>query len=122
MRNLQWFVIHERIGINLPEFDRMLRIIVQEDMVKQFEPLRAHANTPLLITVNSFSYIKNGIPKDESKHGGGFVFDCRGILNPGRFEAYKQLTGKDKPVMDFLEEKTKMPTFSNSIYSIVSVY
>ena len=121
LRNLQWFVVHERIGINLPEFDRMLRIIVQEDMVKQFEPLRAHANTPLIITVNSFSYIKNGIPKDESKHGGGFVFDCRGILNPGRFEAYKQLTGKDKPVMDFLEEKTKMPTFLNSIYSIVDI-
>lgn len=121
LHNLQWFVTHERIGITLPEFDRILHIIVQEDMVNQFETLRASANTPLVVTINSFSYIKSGIPKDKSNHGGGFVFDCRGIVNPGRFDAYKHLTGKDKPVIDFLEEKTKMPTFLNSAYTMIDI-
>lgn len=122
LRNLKWFLEHKRVGINVPEFERMLHHIIQEDIINQFEPLRANENTPLIVKINSFSYIKNnGIPKDESKHGGGFVFDCRGILNPGRFEDYKTLTGKDKPVMDFLEEKTKMPSFLNSVYNILDI-
>lgn len=121
LRNLKWFIEHKRIGIDLPEFERMLHAIVQDDIIHQFEPLRANENTPLIIKINSFSYIKNGIPKDESQHGGGFVFDCRGILNPGRFEEYKTQTGKDKAVIDFLEQKTKMPSFLNNIYNIVDI-
>jgi RNase adaptor protein for sRNA GlmZ degradation len=49
------------------------------------------------------------------------VFDCRGILNPGRFEEYKQLTGRDKEVKDFLEQQTQMPDFLNNIYNIVDI-
>jgi RNase adaptor protein for sRNA GlmZ degradation len=42
-------------------------------------------------------------------------------LNPGRFEEYKILTGRDKPVIDFLEQRTKMPEFLNSVYNIVGI-
>ena len=55
------------------------------------------------------------------RHGGGFVFDCRGLLNPGRFTEYKSINGRNKAVMDFLEQQTKMPEFLNSIYNIVDI-
>ncbi|AQX86936.1 ATP-binding protein [Elizabethkingia bruuniana] len=75
----------------------------------------------LNIEIHSFSYKKGGIPKDNSGNCGGFVFDCRGILNPGRIEEYKQQTGNDIPVQEYLEEKTKIQDFLNSVFSIVSI-
>src|SRR5690606_38051914 len=64
----------------------------------------------LKIKLFSFSY-KKGLPKENSEHGGGYVFDCRGILNPGREEEYKTLTGKDDEVQYYLETKTQMHEF-----------
>ena len=61
------------------------------------------------------------MPKDKSGHGGGFVFDCRGILNPGRSKAYKHLTGHDIEVQEFLQEDTRMNEYLQHIYSIVSI-
>ncbi|MEO8762813.1 MAG: RNase adapter RapZ [Ginsengibacter sp.] len=121
LTNLKWFLNNKETGITLPEFEKVLQIIVQDDIVEKFRPVQATESTPLVITINSFSYIKSGYPKDESAHGGGFIFDCRGILNPGRIEEFKQQTGRDKPVMDFLEQQTKMPDFLNSIYNIVDI-
>ena len=68
-------------------------------------------NNMLHIDIHSFSYKKGGIPKDESGNGGGFAFDCRGILNPGRVEEYKIQTGNDIGVQEYLETKTEMPQF-----------
>lgn len=75
----------------------------------------------LNIEIHSFSYKKKGIPADKSGNGGGFCFDCRGILNPGRVEEYKQKTGQEIGVQQFLEEKTEMPKFLQSIKDIVSI-
>ena len=91
-----------------------------DEMIQQFEHVKATEITPLLVAINSFSY-KKGIPVDVSENGGGFVFDCRGILNPGRFEEYKVQNGLDKPVKDFLEQQTDMPVFLNSVYNIVDI-
>ncbi len=75
----------------------------------------------LKIEIHSFSYKKGGIPKDNSGNGGGFAFDCRGILNPGRIEEYKAQTGKDIGVQEFLETKTEMPNFLNHIKNLISI-
>ena len=95
--------------------------MVEDEIIDRFESPKATDATPLTVHVSSFSYKTTGIPKDETENGGGFVFDCRGILNPGRFEPYKQLTGRDKEVKDFLEQQTKMPQFLNSIYNLVDI-
>jgi len=120
LRNLKFFIEHKRIGIITPEFDRVLKLVVAEEMVHRFEPQQANEQTPLVIHINSFSY-KKGIPSDESENGGGFVFDMRGILNPGRFDEYKKQSGLDKPVQDFLEQRTKMNEFLNSVWDLIDI-
>ena len=120
LKNLKYFLQNQRTGLVLPEFDRMLNIIVSDEIIEHFQPMQANENTPLVVKVKSFSYKKN-IPEDSSGNGGGFVFDCRGILNPGRFIQYKTITGKDKPVIDFLEQQTKMNDFLNSVFDIVDI-
>lgn len=72
----------------------------------------------LTVTVLSFSYRK-GLPEDPSGNGGGFVFDCRAIHNPGRYEPYKQLDGRDTPVREFLEEDGEILAFLNHCYALV---
>lgn len=120
LRNLKFFIENKRIGIITPEFDRVLKLVVTDEMIQRFEPPQASEETPLLIKVNSFSY-KKGIPSDNSENGGGFVFDMRGILNPGRFDEYKKLSGQDKSVQDFLEQRTKMNEFLNSVWDLIDI-
>jgi RNase adapter protein RapZ len=120
LRNLKEFMNHQSMGIAVPEFRRVLDICVSEEVIQQFTPTQATEKTPLIITINSFSY-RNQVPADNSGNGGGFVFDCRGILNPGRVESMKKQTGRDKEVKDFLEQQTRMPDFLNSIFDIVDI-
>jgi aminoglycoside/choline kinase family phosphotransferase len=120
LRNLKWFVEDKRIGIGLPEFERLLGIIVDDDVISRFEPIQATEDTPLVVRISSFSY-KNGIPPDATPNGGGFVFDCRGILNPGRQQIFKTRTGRDKDVKDFLEQQTKMLDFLNGVFTLTDI-
>jgi RNase adaptor protein for sRNA GlmZ degradation len=121
LSNIKWFIENKKMGIALPEYERILNLIVQDEIINRFRPLQANQSTPLVVTINSFSYLRTGYPKEKSKNGGGFVFDCRGMLNPGRFEEFKTLNGRDKSVMDFLEQQTEMPQFLNGVYNIVDI-
>ncbi len=121
LRNLQWFVSNQlQLGIEAPEFTRVLELIVKEDIISRFENVQATEETPLVVEVNSFSY-KKGIPNTTAEHGGGFVFDCRGLLNPGRYQEFKTSSGLDKNVQQFLEEHTRMNEFLNSVYNLVDI-
>ncbi|MBQ2371597.1 MAG: phosphotransferase [Bacteroidales bacterium] len=79
---------------------------------------RSQQDGKLEVKVYSFSF-KKGIPQDLSGNGGGYVFDCRSIHNPGRYEPYKKLTGRDKPVIDFLEEDGEITGFLEHVYGVV---
>ncbi len=72
----------------------------------------------LEVRVMSFSY-KKGVPQDMSGNGGGYLFDCRSIHNPGRYEPYKKLTGRDEPVIRFLEEDGEILGYLDHVYAIV---
>ncbi len=120
LKNLQWFIEHYSIGIAVPEFKRVLELCVEEEIVQRFTPVQADETTALTVKVCSFSY-KKGLPPDTGGNGGGFVFDARGIDNPGRHEEYKTIHGRDKPVMEYLERQTRMHDFLNSVFDLVDI-
>lgn len=120
LRNLKFFLENNDLGIEVPQFRKMLELVTSNEVIERFTPIRATEDTPLVVKICSFSY-KKGCPADNTGNGGGFQFDMRGILNPGRFEEYKYLTGRDKEVKDFLEQKTKITDFLNSVFDIVDI-
>ena len=73
----------------------------------------------LKVRLFSFGYNKSGIPIDNSGNGGGFVFDCRYIYNPGRLEEFKNFTGRDKIIIDFLDGDETMQNFLQEVISII---
>jgi len=75
----------------------------------------------LVVRVFSFSY-KRGIPADDSGNGGGYVFDCRDIHNPGRYDAYKHLTGLDAPVVKFLEENGEAAAYLTHVCGLADAH
>ncbi|MDD2327896.1 MAG: RNase adapter RapZ [bacterium] len=83
--------------------------------LKQFADSRKRE---LEVRVYSFAY-KKGIPEDSSGNGGGYVFDCRAINNPGKFERYNNATGLDEPVIRFLEEDGEIVIFLRNIYPLI---
>ena len=120
LHNLKEFFKNQSLGISLPEFRKVLDLCVSDEVIQQFTPVQATEQTPLVVKICSFSYRK-GCPPDETTNGGGFVFDCRGILNPGRIDHMKTQTGRDKDVKDYLEQQTKMLGFLNSVFDIVDM-
>lgn len=76
---------------------------------------------PLEVTVCSFSY-KKGLPEDPSGNGGGYVFDCRALPNPGRYEYYRQFTGMDAEVVEFFRDKAEVPAFLGHVFSLADAH
>ncbi|MDE6207403.1 MAG: phosphotransferase [Muribaculaceae bacterium] len=96
-----------------PYLNELLNNLVE---MKQFSDLLNKKQ--LTVRVLSFAY-KKGIPNDASGNGGGFVFDCRAINNPGKYERYKPFTGLDSNVIQFLEEDGEVLDFLDHCYALV---
>jgi len=73
----------------------------------------------LSVSINSFSYIRSGIPDDPTQNGGGFVFDCRALPNPGRIRELRDYSGLQMPVINYLENKPELSRFLENIYGLI---
>jgi aminoglycoside/choline kinase family phosphotransferase len=130
LNNLRWLLRQIKLAIALPTlmdaFGRMvdsekLRLLASGAEVVDSKKLQrlASAAGNLTVRVFSFSFHRGGPPKDESGHGGGFVFDARSLPNPGREERFKTLTGRDRPVVDYLGQQESVHQFLASAASLV---
>ncbi len=100
IKNIRWLLENVELPISLPSLTDAFRGIVASERLQSLNTKEGC----LVVRIFSFSY-RGGIPRDEAGHGGGFVFDARGIPNPGREERFKPLTGKDVPVIEFLNQQ-----------------
>ena len=76
----------------------------------------------LVIDIFSFGFRKSAIPQNISEHGGGYVFDCRALPNPGRQPKYQQLTGQDQQVIEYLKKKPQVSQFIENVYGLVRTH
>lgn len=118
LKNVAWLLDNKLVPVNVPHLESVLRALIAQN--QQASVLKNTGDTDkLTITIQSFSY-RRGIPIDNSGNGGGFVFDCRFIHNPGRYQPYKQLTGRDPSVIDFLTEKSNIGEFITHVKQVVT--
>lgn len=116
--NLRWLIEQNNFPENIPHIKGIAEQIINTE---QFEKYKVDHKTEegLQITIHSFSYKKKRLPVDLSGNGGGFVFDCRALPNPGRLEEFQQQSGKDQPVVDYLEKEQAVNDFVDTTSKLV---
>ncbi|MGB2890990.1 MAG: RNase adapter RapZ [Candidatus Acidiferrales bacterium] len=114
LKNVRWLLHHVELPIALPTLMQAFESMVAS--AKLAGPTSEAKN--LVVRIFSFSFHRVP-PNDESGHGGGFVFDSRGIPNPGREERFETLTGKDAAVIEYLNQQESVHQFLASVTSLV---
>ena len=108
--------LRELLRDDFSEYPYLCHVLRELAAMKQFSEERKKRT--LEVKIVSFAY-KKGIPEDSSGHGGGYVFDCRAINNPGKYERFNAFTGLDESVIKFLEEESKVAEFLDHTYALV---
>jgi aminoglycoside/choline kinase family phosphotransferase len=114
LKNLRWLLHHVTLPIALPTLTAAFHSMLASE---KLQGLASDADS-LVVRIYSFSFHR-GLPKDESGNGGGFIFDGRSLPNPGREERFKMLTGRDAPVIDYLNQQESVHQFLASVMSLV---
>ncbi len=116
LKNLRWLLHNVELPIALPTLTEAFKSMVASDKLQGLTSM----SQPEKLTVRVFSFsFHRGLPQDETGNGGGFVFDGRSLPNPGREERFKILTGKDPPVIDYLDQQESVHQFLASAMSLV---
>ncbi|HEY4780674.1 MAG TPA: RNase adapter RapZ, partial [Chthoniobacterales bacterium] len=116
LKNIRWLLHNVELPIALPTLMEAFKSIVASEKLQGLTS--AYEPEQLTVRVFSFSFHR-GLPQDDSGNGGGFVFDGRSLPNPGREERFKTLTGKDAPVIDYLNQQESVHQFLASVISLV---
>jgi aminoglycoside/choline kinase family phosphotransferase len=114
LKNLRWLLHNVKLPIALPTLMDAFNSMLASEKLQGL----AHESDKLTVRITSFSFHR-GMPQDDTGHGGGFVFDGRSLPNPGREERFKALTGKDRPVIDYLDHQQSVHQFMASVMSLV---
>ncbi len=112
--NMAAVVAKIKFPVNLPTLTKIWNHLPHSEQLRE---IGANAQR-LRVKIESFSY-KRGLPQDETEHGGGFIFDCRSIHNPGRYQEYKTKSGMDKEVISFFAKEEEMTEYLEDVYGIV---
>ena len=114
LKNLRWLLHNITLPIALPTLLEAFHSMLGSEKLLG---LASEADN-LVVRIVSFSFHR-GLPTDESGNGGGFVFDGRSLPNPGREERFKQLTGRDAPVIEYLNQQESVHQFLASVMSLI---
>ncbi len=114
LKNLRWLATNVKLPIALPALMEALGAVTESEKLMG---LAATADG-LKVRIFSFSFHR-AMPVDESGNGGGFVFDARSLPNPGREEQYRQLTGKDEPVIEYLNRHASVHQYLAGVLGLV---
>ena len=116
LKNIRWLLHNTELPIALPTLmDAFKSMIGSEKLLS----LASDRSGTLGLRIFSFSFHGGSVPKDESGNGGGFVFDCRALPNPGREERFKDLTGKDAGVIEYLVQQESSHQFFANVVALV---
>ena len=114
LKNLRWLLHNVKLAVELPTLLEAFNSMLGSEKLQNI----ASAADTLTVRIFSFSFHR-GWPKDETGNGGGFVFDGRSLPNPGRLEQFKPLTGRDAPVIEYLNQQESVHQFFASVLSLV---
>src|SRR5450631_1298200 len=114
LKNIRWLLHNVTLSIELPALMAAFTSMLASDTLQEI----AAPSDNLTVRITSFSFYR-GMPKDDSGHGGGFVFDARSLPNPGREDYFRPLTGKDAPVAEYLNQHDSVRDYLASVLSLV---
>jgi len=120
LNNIRWLLHNVELPIPLPTLMEAFKSMVASDKLQGLTAAAGKLPEKLTVRIVSFSFHR-GLPQDDTGNGGGFVFDGRGLPNPGREERFKSLTGKDAPVIDYLDRQESVQQFLASAESLVDL-
>jgi aminoglycoside/choline kinase family phosphotransferase len=124
LKNLRWLLHNATLPVSLPTLSEAFMAMLGSEKLQGLgtvaqDKVHADQSGQLTVRVFSFSFHRDGVPKDETGNGGGFVFDARSLPNPGREERFKSLTGKDAPVIEYLNQQPAVHEFLTHAQSLV---